>query len=633
LEVQYADFAVWQRRQALQRRLEEHLAYWRRQLAGAPPLLELPADRPRPAVQSFRGAQTVQRLPRELVERLRELGREAGATPFMTLLAGFEALLARLTGQTDLVIGSPIANRNRAELEPLIGFFVNALVLRTDLSGDPSFRALLGRVRETVLGAYAHQDLPFEKLVEDLKVERSLGHTPLFQVWFVFQNTPMPTGSFGGLTVSNEEVDDGTTKFDFLLFAVSGADGDLEVTWRYGTDLFEAATVARLQGQLEALLNHAAAQPDLRLSELELRSEAERERRSMEKTQRQEFEVKKLRFARRQAVDLPEADLVTLEPLVPGQPLPLLASPAGGEVDLTDWAGGNRDLVEERLSTHGAILFRGFGIGSVAAFERFASMLCGDLYGEYGDLPREEEGRKIYHSTPYPPDKTILFHNESSHMPRWPTRQFFYCVLPSQSGGETPIVDGRVMLRTLPPELVRRFEEKGVVYLRNFTEGLDVPWQEFFKTDDRAAVEERCRAEGMELTWKGNGLQTRQLCPAVTRHPRTGEAIWFNQLQLHHPACLEPEVRRSMLALFGEENLPRNVRFGDGTPIPDAVMDEISAHYWRNSVSFPWRQGNILMLDNMLVAHARNPYVGPRKIVVGMGSMLGVDQLPGGSGA
>ena len=353
----------------------------------------------------------------------------------------------------------------------------------------------------------------------------------------------------------------------------------------------------------------------------------------MEKTQRQEFEVKKLRFARRQAVDLSEADLVTLEPLVPGQPLPLLASPAGGEVDLTDWAGGNRDLVEERLSTHGAILFRGFGIGSVAAFERFASTLCGDLYGEYGDLPREEEGRKIYHSTPYPPDKTILFHNESSHMPRWPTRQFFYCVLPSQSGGETPIVDGRVMLRTLPPELVRRFEEKGVVYLRNFTEGLDVPWQEFFKTDDRAAVEERCRAEGMELTWKGNGLQTRQLCPAVTRHPRTGEAIWFNQLQLHHPACLEPEVRRSMLALFGEENLPRNVRFGDGTPIPDAVMDEISAHYWRNSVSFPWRQGDILMLDNMLVAHARNPYVGPRKIVVGMGSMLGVDQLPGRSGA
>ncbi len=190
LPVQYADFAVWQRSWLHGEVLESEIAFWRRQLAGLPPLLELPTDRPRPAVQSFRGAARPVRLPAGLTRQVEALGRREGATLFMVLLAGFQALLARYSGQDDLAVGTPVAGRNRVEIEGLIGFFVNTLVLRGDLAGDPSFRELLGRVRETALAAYAHQDVPFEKLVEELAPERSLAHAPLFQVMFALQNAP-----------------------------------------------------------------------------------------------------------------------------------------------------------------------------------------------------------------------------------------------------------------------------------------------------------------------------------------------------------------------------------------------------------------------------------------------------------
>ncbi|HSL84274.1 MAG TPA: TauD/TfdA family dioxygenase, partial [Thermoanaerobaculia bacterium] len=502
----------------------------------------------------------------------------------------------------------------------------NALPLRTDLSGDPSFRDLLGRVRKVVLGAYAHQELPFERLVEELRVQRSLSHTPLFQIWFVFQNAPLPAGTISGLELEHAEVDDGTTKFDLLLFC-RPVEAGVEITWRYGTDLFEASTVRRLADRFEALLTDALRRPDAPLNELDLSTPREREPDAMQSTERKTFEIGNLKRARRQAVAVGGLDLVRADPLLPDATLPLVMRPTADDVDLTGWARSGASRIEEALARHGAILFRGFDVRSVADFETFASGLCGDLFGDYGDLPKEEEGRRVYHSTPYPEDKTILFHNESSHLFRWPTRQFFYCVQPSETGGETPIVDGRRMLAALPADLVEDFARRGLVYVRNFTAGLDVSWQEFFKTDDRSEVERRCREDGTDCRWLGDDLQTRQACPAVTRHPDTGERVWFNQIQLHHPACLEPDVRRSMLEVFGEDRLPRNVVYGDGEPIPDEVVETVSETYWETSVAFPWREGDVLLLDNMLVAHARKPYSGRRKIVVAMGRMRGLADL------
>ena len=274
LPVQYADFAVWQRNWLTGDVLERHHAYWRKQLAGAPRLLELPTDRPRPPVQTHRGASHSLILSNELSERLNVLSREHGATLFMTLLAAFQTLLMRYTGQEDISTGTPIAGRDRLETEPLIGFFINTLVLRTDLSGDPTFRELLGRVREVVLGAQQHQNLPFEKLVDDLQVERSLDHTPLFQVCFVLQNAGQETFELPGLKLNSVVAGLKTVKFDLTLEVVESA-RNTRCTLEYNSDLFDSATIKRMLGHLHTLLDGITAGAMARLSELPLLTDSE----------------------------------------------------------------------------------------------------------------------------------------------------------------------------------------------------------------------------------------------------------------------------------------------------------------------------------------------------------------------
>jgi alpha-ketoglutarate-dependent taurine dioxygenase len=251
------------------------------------------------------------------------------------------------------------------------------------------------------------------------------------------------------------------------------------------------------------------------------------------------------------------------------------------------------------------------------------------LFGEYGDLPREGQGGRVYGSTPYPANQAILFHNESSHMHRWPLKIWFLCVKAAERGGETPIVDCRRVYQILDPELRERFAEKRLMYVRNYTEGLDVSWRRFFQTESRAQVEEYCRRAGIEYEWtlNGDGLRTRQVCQAVARHPQTGEAVFFNQIQLHHVSCLDGAVRQSMEAMFGEEGMPRNVYYGDGSRIEDSLVDEVREVYRQATVSFAWEAGDILMLDNMLTAHGRNAYEGERKVVVAMGDMFNREQL------
>ncbi|HJX29947.1 MAG TPA: amino acid adenylation domain-containing protein, partial [Thermoanaerobaculia bacterium] len=248
---------------------------WRNQLAGLPPVLELPTDRPRPATQSFRGASRPVRLPVELVRQAEALGRREGATLFMVLLAAFQALLARASGQEDLAVGSPVAGRNRMETEGLIGFFVNALVLRGDLSGAPGFAELLGRVRETALAAWLHQDVPFEKLVDELAPERNLAHAPLFQVVLALHNVPFEGLEIPGLRLRPVKLEGATAKFD-LTFELTEHDGELWGAIEHATDLFDAATVDRLILQYERLLTTALATPGLPVSELPLLGEAER---------------------------------------------------------------------------------------------------------------------------------------------------------------------------------------------------------------------------------------------------------------------------------------------------------------------------------------------------------------------
>ncbi|HYH45172.1 MAG TPA: condensation domain-containing protein, partial [Thermoanaerobaculia bacterium] len=275
LPIQYSDYAAWQRRWLQGALLERELAYWRRQLGGLPPALDLPQDHPRLTVRRPRGARESVRLGARLSRTVEALGREEGATLFMTMLAGFTVLLARLSGQDDVSIGTPIAGRTRKETEGLIGFFVNTLVLRADLSGDPRFRELLGRVREMALEAQSHQEVPFERLVEELAPRRDMSRSPLFQVMFVLQNTAQELLELPGLRLERLDVETTTTKFDLTLALRQGAEG-LSGSMEYDTSLFEAATMRRWLGHLETLLAAAVADPGRRISELPLLSEAER---------------------------------------------------------------------------------------------------------------------------------------------------------------------------------------------------------------------------------------------------------------------------------------------------------------------------------------------------------------------
>jgi amino acid adenylation domain-containing protein len=277
LPVQYADYAAWQREHLRGERLEAQLAYWRRQLATLPPVLELPADRPRPQARGQRGASVAVELSAELTRGLKALGRREGATLYMTLLAAFDVLLYRYTGQSDIAVGTPVANRSREEVEGLIGFFVNTLVLRADLSGDPTFAELLARVREVSLGAYAHQDVPFEMLVEELRPERSLTQTPLFQVLFALQNAPPYELALPGLVLSPSEVESPAARFELAL-EVSETGGGLDCRFTYDRDLFDAATVARMAEHFRNLLRAFASDAGQRVSAVELLGEEERRR-------------------------------------------------------------------------------------------------------------------------------------------------------------------------------------------------------------------------------------------------------------------------------------------------------------------------------------------------------------------
>jgi non-ribosomal peptide synthetase component F len=294
LGIQYGDYAVWQRERMRGEELERQLRYWLERMRGAPAALELPTDRPRPSVQSFRGAYYHHQLSAELTKSVWELSRKEDSTLFMLTLAAFHILLRRYTGSEDIVVGSDIANRNHAELEKLIGFFANQIALRVDLSGDPTFRELMRRVRRVVLGAYAHQDLPFEKLVSAmLSQQRDMSRNPIFQVMFVMQNVPMPPLRLADVTMSPIRIDHRMAKLDLVLFMVEKEEG-LTTVWNYNTDLFDERAVARMARHYETLLRSIATDPDTHIDKLQMLTEAERLQRSEEKRERKESRRKKL---------------------------------------------------------------------------------------------------------------------------------------------------------------------------------------------------------------------------------------------------------------------------------------------------------------------------------------------------
>lgn len=330
---------------------------------------------------------------------------------------------------------------------------------------------------------------------------------------------------------------------------------------------------------------------------------------------------KKIGAVRRKAVDVSATSLVEWSPMSEGQTLPLVARPTVPGVDLIDWVAKEKALINEKLLVHGGILFRGFTLASTADFEKLVDALSSGslLHYTYRSTPRTNVEGKIYTSTEYPHDQHIPLHNEMAYSRSWPLKIWFYSVTAAPVGGETPFADSRRVCAGIDPEVRQRFADKGVMYVRNYGGGLDLPWQEVFNTDDAKEVEAYCAESGIELEWRdGDRLRTRQVCAGVRNHPVTGDPVWFNQAHLFHVSSLLPEIRDSLLEAVGEDELPRNAYYGDGSPISDEDLAEVRRVLAEEEVAFPWEQGDLVLLDNMLAAHARRPFEGPRKVLVGM---------------
>ena len=335
-----------------------------------------------------------------------------------------------------------------------------------------------------------------------------------------------------------------------------------------------------------------------------------------------------IRGRRRAAVSLATDEIVTSRPLLGDGRIPLLFTPVVDGVELLAWVTGNRELIRQKLLDHAAVLFRGFAIADAEEFEAIIQALGGPLLRyEYGSTPRSHVNGRIYTSTEYPPAHEIPLHNEMAYAHQWPMKLGFYSVQAAPEGGATPLADSRRIFQRVPRRIRERFVRHGVMYVRNYGQGVDVPWQDVFQTDDPAVVEAFCDDAGITYEWGADDtLRTRQVCQAVATHPRTGDQVWFNQAHLFHVSSLAPDMQRALVQSFGAEGLPRNALYGDGSPIDPADLDVIRGLYQEESIAFPWQDGDVMVLENMLVAHGRRPYSGPRRLVVGMAEPLSTSE-------
>jgi alpha-ketoglutarate-dependent taurine dioxygenase len=345
--------------------------------------------------------------------------------------------------------------------------------------------------------------------------------------------------------------------------------------------------------------------------------------------EREEQNFARFRTVKRKAVSVSQQGLVRGSYLHEEGRFPLVMQPEVEGLNAAQWAEHNREQVEQELLKHGAILFRGFRLEGVGGFEQFTRALSPQLldYKERA-APRVEVSNNVYTSTEYPADQHIPLHHEMSYSHNWPMKLWFYCVQPAEQGGATPIADDQKVFKLIDPKIKERFMQKKVMYTRNYSEGLDLSWQDVFQTTDRSVVEGYFRQAHTEFEWKdGNRLHTRQIRQAIAIHPKTGVMVWFNHAHMFHMSNLQPAVRETLLSEFGEEGLPRNAYYGDGSPIETSVLDEIRGVYQQAAVTFTWEKGDVLMVDNILTSHGRQPYAGQRKILVAMAELFTNDPM------
>jgi alpha-ketoglutarate-dependent taurine dioxygenase len=328
----------------------------------------------------------------------------------------------------------------------------------------------------------------------------------------------------------------------------------------------------------------------------------------------------------RQAVSLAAEASIRTGFVLDGAHLPLEVQPAVDGFDLIAWCRQGKQLLETMLLAHKAILFRNCGIDTINAFEQLVTALYGGSLMEYKDrsTPRRELAQNVYTSTVYPAEYRIALHNEGTYWIKWPLKLIFCCLSEATHGGETPIADSHRIYNRIPASIREKFERKNVLYVRNYNDGFGLTWQDAFQTQNCRVVEEYCRENQIEFDWKpGDRLRTRQVRRAVAEHPKTGERLWFNHAAFFHISSLDPTMRDALTREFSEEDLPYNTYYGDGSPIEGDVLEALRAAYQEEMIQFPWKKGDVMILENMSVCHGRAPYSGPRKVITALAEPFG----------
>jgi alpha-ketoglutarate-dependent taurine dioxygenase len=624
----YRDYIAWLQQQDAS--IAE--AFWRKTLQSFSH--PTPLDGDKAAADSLaemgRHARKEIRLPSSVRIALQETTRRFQIT-FNTLIVGAWALyLGHYAGKDDVVFGQVVSGRpaELAGIEGMIGLFINTLPVRVRFVPGIGLASWLRQIQNQQAES---QQFEYSALTQIKAWSDIAPGLPLFESILVFQNVPK------GSLPENQESNDGfkvsllkgNDQNSFPLTLTVGMNPDLTMEINYDCDRFEDAAIGRILERVETLLREIIKHPDMNVMHLiETLAEDDRRRRIMEREKARESSLSRFKSIKPKAISVNSDDIVKMEYIQPGQPLPLVFKPKVSDADLIGWASSNRELVERKLYQHGAILFRQFRINLSRQFEEFASAVCSELLGGNGEHNRTSVSGNVYTPVSYPKDQHLLWHNENSFNHRWPTKVLFSCVQPAAAGGETPLVDSRNLLKEIPDQIKHRFISKGVMYVRSYGEGLGLSWQEVFQTSRAEEAEAQLRNNLMEFEWKDGGrLQTRCTRPAVVRHPKTGEDVWFNQAQHWHPSCLGPEIRQALRRSFDRDDILRNCFFGDGSEISEQDISEILAAYGRLEVRFAWQAGDILLVDNLLAAHARTAYTGERQLLVAMGEMLSYDDV------
>ena len=587
--------------------------WWKHRLSGFQKASHLPPSIIPEDPNDFKPAIMPFEADQKESEILKRLAREQGVT-INTLICALWALqLGKMTGKKDLVFGVVVSGRSPEieDVENIAGLFINMVPLRVSYTPETTFPQLLQQIQKQTLAGKPYEFLPLTEIQ---------GTTPLrnqlFDHYLVIENYPLDESiadpehhGSAHLEIRNIQA---YIRSHFNLFLRVNPRNLLRFEFAYNGVYYNEPSVLLMKDELSALIKRIITEPNLKAAALTPPDPAPKIIKPSAPERHKKLSLFKSVKPKTRKLN---RDLIVENPdAMPGGLL--LVTPQTKDVALGQWLSGKMSWLDARLQHHGAILFRDFTLKSASEFADLISTICRRPM-DYSDQssPRTKIGEKIYTSTDHPCDQKILMHNELSYSANWPMRLFFYCEQEPEAGGETPLADSRQVLAHLSDATRSRFREKGIRYRRRLTPELGLSWQSVYQTNDRAEVEEFCRENGVDLEWNGdNDLTITFTRDAIQKHPVTGEEVWFNHGYFFNAFNLDPDVR----ALLSEEAWPFNTFYGDGAPIEEEVLMEIREAFEKAIYSFPWRNGDLVILDNMLVAHGRNAYRGDRMIRVAM---------------